>query len=88
MHRCIGEHECALFLYDSMALHSFWNRCVPTGLYVSAVSDGKCVCSEFMPANSTSPVKLSSPSYIVVESRAAIPVGSDVRIIGNVLEAS
>ena len=76
----IDQRSCALFVYESAAPRSFWMKDVPMDLFLSNVVEGECVESEFMGALSTKPHKLSQPTFLAVESRVEIPVGSTVAI--------
>lgn len=86
--RRIKIDECALFVYESSALRKFWMKGVHTNLYLSAVLDGKCVCSIFMRNNGTEVHTVTEPVALCIESRVEIPVGSSVDIVGDYLVVS
>lgn len=83
--KVLNEMACALFVYESRLPRRFHMMNVPTDLWLSAVSAGKCVESVLMKAETPGPYQIESRAMLIVESRKEIPVGSRLSIKGDVL---
>ena len=85
--KVLGTGDCALFVYDAACRPRFHMRNVKSELWLSAVSGGKCVDSQLMKMDDRIYL-VGEWTHLVVESRARIPLGSNVDIADGRLVVS
>lgn len=79
----LADGEVCVFVFDTdVASHSFHNKGVIDGTWLSAIKGGVVIDAAYMRADDPLVVSVA-PSRVVVESLVEIPVGSGVAISGG-----
>lgn len=73
----LSDGEVCLFVFDAAGLHSFWNKGVEHGVWLSAIEGGVVVDTAYMEQDDATPVKVDG-GRVVAETLVELEVGAGV----------